>query len=67
MEVKICLHFERGKEMGGGKRRWRRREGGFQGGEARRRNGRGLLLYGRACRGIGTHPITEQLFIMHIK
>lgn len=64
MEVEICLHFERGKEMAGGRRR---REGGFQGEEARRRDGRGLLLYGRACRRIGARPITEQLFIMHIK
>lgn len=43
MEDENCLHFERGKEMGG-----RRRKGGFQGEEARRRDGRGLLLYGRA-------------------
>lgn len=64
VEGEICLHFERGKKMGGG---GRRREGGFQGEEARRRDGRGLLLYGRACRRITAHPIMEQLFIMHIK
>lgn len=31
------------------------------------RDGRGLLLYGSACRRVCSHPITKQLFIMHIK
>lgn len=36
-------------------------------GRQERSDGWGLLLYGRACRRIGACPITEELFLMHIK
>lgn len=32
-----------------------------------RRDGWGLLLYGRTCRRTGARPITEERFLMHIK
>lgn len=63
MEEELCLRVEIKGEEGGRVAEERRGIPGRQG----RRDGWGLLLYGRACRRVGARPITEELFLMHIK
>lgn len=63
MEEELRLPVEIKGEGGGRVAKERRGVSGRQGG----RDGWGLLLYGSACRGAGARPITEELFLMHIK
>lgn len=50
MEVKICLHFERGKEMGGGWRR-RRREVGIPGRRGEKEKWEGAVAIRKSLQG----------------